>query len=334
MSNAPSPALLFQTVNAYQRTAAIRAAVELDVFTAIAEGNRTPADIAARTSAAERGVRILCDSLVIFGFLTKDAAGYALTQDSAVFLDKRSPAYAGGVIGFLLTPSLTGAFEHLTDAVRTGRTALPPGGTVAPDHPVWVEFARSMAGLMAMPAQILAQLVDGGAKKPLKILDVAGGHGLFGVALAKLHPQSTVTCLDWPNVLAVAQDNATAANLGNRFRQLPGSAFDVEWGAGYDVVLLTNFLHHFDEPGCVTLLQRAKAALAPAGRAVALEFIPDADRTTPPDSAAFALIMLATTPAGDAYTFADLHRMYTAAGFAKCDLHELPPTFQRVVIGA
>ena len=93
----PTPALLFDTLNAYQRTQALKAGIDLEVFTAIAEGKTTVKEIAERCGAAEKGARILCDYLTIYGFLTKDNGKYGLTLDSAVFLDKRSPAYMGTV---------------------------------------------------------------------------------------------------------------------------------------------------------------------------------------------------------------------------------------------
>ncbi|HEY6392634.1 MAG TPA: methyltransferase dimerization domain-containing protein, partial [Bryobacteraceae bacterium] len=82
----PSPALIFDTLNAYQRTAALRAAIELDLFTAIAEGKKTSQDLAARIQASEKGTRVLCDFLAIAGFLTKQGNEYGLTGDSAFFL--------------------------------------------------------------------------------------------------------------------------------------------------------------------------------------------------------------------------------------------------------
>ena len=90
----PSPNLFFETINAYQRTAAITAAIELDVFTAIGEGGATAAEVAQRNGASPRGTRILCDYLTLLGFLTKNGDRYALTQDSAMFLSRKSPAYA------------------------------------------------------------------------------------------------------------------------------------------------------------------------------------------------------------------------------------------------
>src|SRR5687768_10613166 len=106
----PSPLLLWDTITAYQRTAAIQAAIELALFTAIGEGHDTATALAERCGAAERGVRILADSLVIMGFLTKDGARYGLTPDTAAFLDRRSPAYMGSVTEFMLAPTLTDAF--------------------------------------------------------------------------------------------------------------------------------------------------------------------------------------------------------------------------------
>src|ERR1700686_1534618 len=91
----PTPELFFATAQAYQQTAALKAALELDVFTAIAEGAESADSIARRCRTSERGMRILCDFLVIIGFLTKNRQthGYQLTPDRAMFLDRRSPAY-------------------------------------------------------------------------------------------------------------------------------------------------------------------------------------------------------------------------------------------------
>jgi 2-polyprenyl-3-methyl-5-hydroxy-6-metoxy-1,4-benzoquinol methylase len=328
----PSPQLFFQTINAYQRTEALKAAIELDVFTAISEGKRTPAEIAQRCQASERGTRILCDFLTIIGFLNKGGNRYSLTQDSAVFLDKRSPAYLGGTIEFISNEKLTDNFKNFAEAVRKGGSTDDEGGTVAPDNPIWVKFARGMAPMIAMPAEMMAKLVDSGANRKLKILDIAAGHGLFGIAFAKNNPQAEIVALDWPRVLEVAQENATQAGVTDRYSTLAGSAFEVDFGSGYDLVLLTNFLHHFDQPTCETLLRKVYSALAEGGRAVTLEFVPNEDRISPPDAAAFSVMMLGSTPSGDAYTFTELQKMFANAGFSRSELNRLEPSIQQVVI--
>src|SRR6185503_1156926 len=147
----PSPLLIFDIMTAYQRTGVFKAAIELDVFSAIGKGNQTPDAVARACGVAERGARTLCDYLVVIGFLTKEDGRYGLTQDSAVFLDKRSPAYMGGAIEFLASPMLADAFNDIAGAVKKGGTVLPDEGSVAPEHPVWVKFARAMGPITAMP---------------------------------------------------------------------------------------------------------------------------------------------------------------------------------------
>src|SRR5581483_9734679 len=109
----------------------------------------------------------------------------------------------------------------------------------------------------------------------MKVLDIAGGHGLFGLAFARANPQAEVVIQDWPNVVEVARENAARFGVADRYRAIPGSAFDVDFGSGYDVILLTNFLHHFDPPTIEKLLKKVHAALVPGGRVVTFEFIPN-----------------------------------------------------------
>lgn len=327
----PTPALFFDTITAFERTEALRAAVELDLFTHAAAGQRTATQLASACRASPRGIRILADYLTIIGFLRKHDDQYELTPDSQVFLNRQSPAYLGGAVDFLLTPELRECFRLLPAAVRRGGTAASEEGTVSHDNPIWVAFARAMAPLMQLPARLLADLVDGDTQQPLRVLDVAAGHGLFGITIAERYLQSHITALDWPNVLAVAADNARRAGVADRHALRPGSAFDVDWGGPYDVVLLTNFLHHFDLATCEKLAAKAYAALAPGGRALTLDFIPEPDRVTPPSTAAFALTMLATTAHGDAYTFAEYQQVFSRAGFVRSEFHALPPTTQQAV---
>jgi ubiquinone/menaquinone biosynthesis C-methylase UbiE len=134
--------------------------------------------------------------------------------------------------------------------------------------------------------------------------------------------------------LEVAREHAQRAGVAERYRLLPGDAFEVDLGSGYDVVLLTNFLHHFDPPTCERLLQRVARSLAPGGVAATLEFMPNEDRVTPPPTARFALTMLTTTAAGDAFTFKDYEAMFRNAGFSRNELHALPESPQGVMLSA
>ena len=329
----PSPDLILETMNAYQRTAALRAAIQLDVFTAIGEGIDAPAAIAKRCQATERGIRMLCDYLAILGFLTKEGARYALTPDSAAFLDRRSPACIASAAGFLTLPETVVAYNELANTVRTGRPALAEGeGSISFENPIWVEFARSMGALQTPISEWLAEAVGASAGKKSKVLDIAAGHGVFGIAIARRNPNAEIYSQDWPRVLDVAMENARAAGVEARVHRMPGSAFEVEFGTGYDVALLTNFLHHYDPSTIETLLHKIRAALSPNGVVATLEFVPNEDRVTPRRAASFCMMMLGMTPAGDSYTFSEYRRMFQNAGFSSNELLPVLPSGHSIIL--
>jgi ubiquinone/menaquinone biosynthesis C-methylase UbiE len=239
----------------------------------------------------------------------------------------------GSITGFLLAPALVDGYKDLAGVVRKGTTQLGPKGegTLQTENPAWVEFARSMAPMMVFPAELIAVITKASEGKKWKVLDIAAGHGLFGIALARHNPNAEITAVDWRNVLEVATENASKAGVANRHHTLPGDAFQVNFGTGYDIVLLTNFLHHFDVPTCEVFLKKVYAVLAPGGRAVTLEFIPNEDRISPPVPAKFSMTMLASTPSGDAYTFAQYQKMFANAGFHSTKMHELPVPQQLLI---
>ena len=326
-----SPQLFIDTVMAYQKTAAIKAAVALDLFTAIAKDDGDVARIAQRVQAAERGVSKLCDYLTVQGFLLKQGQRYRLTPSTATFLSASSPACMGSIVDFLAAPEMLSLW--LDDPAAFVRNGGSPGlGTIAPENPIWVKFARAMVPFMAPTAQGVAQQVSRWPTPPRRVLDIAAGHGLFGIEIAKLVHGAEVVAVDWRAVLEVAKEHAAAAGVSQRYSTLAGSAFDVDWGNGFDLVLLMNFLHHFDTATCVSLLSKVRGSLAPGGRALAVEFVPNDDRVSPPFAAAFGLVMLAGTPHGDAYTEREYAQMGRDAGFAKVSATPLPPSPQSLVV--
>jgi 2-polyprenyl-3-methyl-5-hydroxy-6-metoxy-1,4-benzoquinol methylase len=319
--HAPNPGLIFETFQMYQRTAAMKAALELDLFTEIGKGSHTVEEIAKGIGASERGTRILCDYLTIMGFLSKEGEQYSNGMEASIFLDKSSRGYFGGAARFLTDPKLMAPFSNLAEIVRTGRTTMPEEGTVSEDNPIWVEFAEAMAPMQFMASQEIAGIVGGEGE--VKVLDIAAGHGLFGIAIAQRNPLARVTALDWADVLSVAAENAKKMGVADRFTALPGSAFTVEFGGPYDVVLVTNFYHHFDMATCEGLTEKIFGALKPGGRCVTLDFVPNEDRVSPPPSASFAMMMLGSTASGDAYTFKEYDAMFSKAGFASSVAHAL-----------
>lgn len=331
-NSAPSPVRIFETLTAYQDSAALKAGLELDLFTAIGKDGATAAELATRSTAAERGIRILSDYLTVLGFLEKKDGRYHLTKDSAAFLDRNSPAYAGGAAEFLLSDHLTKAFADVAAAVRKGGTVLDGAGSMAPEHPMWLSFARGMGRMMMPGAQALAEIVTLDSTRDTKVLDISASHAIWGLSFAQRNPRAHIVALDWAPVLKVARENAERMKLADRFSTIEGSAFEADFGRDYDLVLLPNFLHHFDAPSCVRLLQKCHAALRDNGRVAIVEFVPNQDRVSPPDAATFSLVMLVSTEHGDAYTFAEFEQMLNEARFTKIEQHPLPPGVSTAII--
>jgi 2-polyprenyl-3-methyl-5-hydroxy-6-metoxy-1,4-benzoquinol methylase len=329
---APSPDLFMDAVWAFMRSSAIKAAIELEVFTHIDDGADTAGAIAARSGAAERGIRILCDGLTVMGFLEKQKGRYGLTADTAVFLSRRSPAYMGDTIGFLQAPHMLAAFADLTNAVRKGGHALTEKGNTETEAAAWVDFARSMGGLQRPVAAELGAMIE---KKPgdaFSVLDVAAGHGVYGITIAQKFSKATVTALDWEPVLIVARENAAKAGILGRFRTIAGDAFRVRLGGPYDVVLLPNFLHHFSAEQCTVFLKRVEGVLKDDGVVLTFEHMPEEDRTSPAPAVMFAMTMLATTPEGDAYTVAEYRKMFADAGISRTEVRDLSVARGRALV--
>jgi 2-polyprenyl-3-methyl-5-hydroxy-6-metoxy-1,4-benzoquinol methylase len=178
----------------------------------------------------------------------------------------------------------------------------------------------------------MAEIAAFGPEREARVLDIAAGHGIFGVMMAHRNPKVEVYALDWPNVLAVASENAAKFGVGARHHLIPGDAFSTEFQGPYDLVLLTNFLHHFDPPTNESLLRKIGSALKDGGRVFTLEFVPNPDRISPPGPALFSTVMLAGTPAGDAYTLAELEEMFRNAGFSRNEVHTMPGMGQTLVV--
>lgn len=326
----PNPGLVWDTLTAHQRSAALRAAVELNVFGALSNGHKTAAAIAQHCGVPERGIRILCDYLTIAGLIAKNGGEYLHTPTSAVFLAPDSRASMAPTVPFLLNSKILRASDLLTETIRRGQTALeePLAGEEVTE---WVTFAQSMHPMMGAAAEFMAE-VGSRNGAPSKVLDVAASHGVFGLAFARRSADTRIVAQDFSSVLDVTRAKVNAAGHAAQYKFCPGSAFTVDFGEGYNVILVTNLYHHFDMPTCVTLMRRFHAALADGGMMLTLEMVPDEDRISPPAPAAFSMMMLANTPSGDAFTFSEYQQMLSAAGFGSVEKFDVPQSPQQLVV--
>lgn len=323
-SDAPNPQPVLAMMAAAQQTAALIAAIRLDLFTTLADGPLTAAELGRKIGAAERGTRSLADYLCIPGLLRKQEDRYSLSPTAQVFLNRRSPVAIADAAGWWDFIAQQTSAERMVEVVRAGGNRQ---GIAPPE--AWVIFARSMGVIARLPAKVIAEkiaaplLAQGG-----KVLDVAGGHGQYGIAVARACPKAEVTILDGAQVLEVARENASQAEVGARYHTLagsiiPGSEGEVNLKPEYNLILVTGFLHMFSPGTNQALMAKVKGALAPGGAVIVEDFVPNPDRVSPPMPAAFSLTMLYGTAEGDAYTEAELRQMFAAAGFSHFERHVL-----------
>ena len=197
-----------------------------------------------------------------------------------MFLDESSPFAMGRSLDFLAAPEIIALFldDPASFVRRGGSNGL---NVIAPDNPIWVRFARAMMPFAAATAKKVVAHISTFPETPYTVLDIAAGHGLYGIEVAKAFPDALVTALDWAEVLTVASANAQEAGVADRYRLFAGNALELDWGGDFDLILFPNFLHHFDFETCMSLLRKVKANLAFEGRALSVDFVPNEDRISP-----------------------------------------------------
>jgi ubiquinone/menaquinone biosynthesis C-methylase UbiE len=326
-----TPEPLMQMMQGMHVTAILQAGVQLGIFDHIADGYTDAAAIAVQAGADERGTRILLDALAALRLLEKDG-GYRLSPLADAFLVSSRPSYFGGMTDILDSDLFWQAFSRFGEAVRHGGTILDQHAEI-PGHRFWETFAGSSAGIAVPASRALADRLQPWAahRESLKVLDIACGSGLFGLALAARYPQARVTLLDWPNVLARTRRNVGVMGLDQRISYIAGDVFEVPLGGPYDLIVASHVFHHFTEQRCLDLLRRLGGALTPAGRLAIHDFTATGHRPADePFPALFSALMLAWTQHGEAHPLATYRHLLAKAGFSApevCDSPGIPARF-------
>jgi ubiquinone/menaquinone biosynthesis C-methylase UbiE len=319
----PSPQRLMQLAFGYAAPLIVEAALAHRIFDHLAAGPRTLEELLAATGVSRRGLRALADALVGLELLTRQGEKYALTPESEAFLVSGKPGYRGALFRHV-SKQLLPPWQELTEIVRTGRPAKPVNQEVEGSE-FFAQFVEDIFPLSYDAARSLAaHLRLAEARQPVRVLDLAAGSGVWGIALAQASPQVQVTAVDWPRVLSVTQRLAARHGVGDRFRFVAGDLGTVAFGSGYQVATLGHILHSEGEARSRALLRKTFAALAPGGTIAIAEWLVNDDRTGPPDALIFAVNMLVNTEAGDTFSFAQLRSWLEEAGFCRPRLLEVP----------
>ncbi len=314
---------IYDLAVSYQKTAALVAAARLNIFDLIGSSSVTAEDLAVRADTPLKSICALCDFLCVLGLLEKAEAKYAIAAAAAPYL--KPGAHFLDSLEFLAAPELISLYLSAPEKfVRQG--GAEGQGVIADSSPVWTKFAGAMTPFAGPASRLVASKVKSFHGSVTRVLDVAAGHGLYGIEFARVFADARITAVDWPEVLVAAKQQAVNANVGDRYALLPGSIFDVTLPEKYDAILLPNILHHFDAAACEEILRKMKASLAAGGVICVVDFMPDPVSLTPPEAVAFSFQMLATTPNGSAYTADEYSAFGSAVGLTRVASWRLIPT--------
>jgi ubiquinone/menaquinone biosynthesis C-methylase UbiE len=296
----------------------LEAAVRTGVFDALSEGSKTAAQVSAATGASLRGVASIMNALAGLELLEKNGDACALTPESRAFLVKGSPGYLGGMIEHI-SSQLIPRWLDIENVVRTGRPAAQANSAFFEEFvSALFSFNYGAASAAAEPLGIAA------ATEPVRVLDLAAGSGVWGIALARKSPHVTVTAVDWPGVLEVTKKTAARFGLAGRFTFIPGDLAEADFGSGYNIATLGHILHSEGVERSKTLLRKTFDALAPGGSIVIAEFLVDPERKTNAMGLIFDVNMLVNTENGGTYSFEEIREWLSEAGFVKAGLVPAP----------
>lgn len=319
-----TPERIMQFIWGYAPPLILEAAVRHRVFDLLAEGARTVEQLHTETGASVRGLRAVLNTLVSLELLERDGQGrYSLTPESATYLVRGKPDYRGGMLMHMST-QLMPKWMQLTEIVRTGKPAASVNRE-GEGSAFFEKFVEDLFPFNHAAAQALAgALKVAEAKKPLRVLDLAAGSGVWGIVLAQQSPQVRVTAVDWPGVLPVTQRVAQREGVSDRMQFVAGDLQDADFGSGYDIAVFGHILHSEGEERSRRLLKKTFAALAPGGTAIIAEFLVNDEHTGPPAGLIFGVNMLVNTDMGDVFSFAQVRGWLEEAGFASVRTIECP----------
>ncbi len=309
---------LMDLANGYADSKVLLVANELGVFTAIGTGGHRADALATSCRTTREGMRLLLQALTGLGLLRRNAGRYWNTPLALRFLDGHSPHAITNLL-WLLNHHWSN-WTDMTRAILRGRPGWAPVTKTA-------EFRRRFALAMQERSHVLAPPTIASFRLPrqaIRVLDLGGGAGSYSIALARRHPALQGLVVD--QSVAVARRLIRQQGLTNRLRVQKGDLFTLPLATGFDVALLSNVLHDFDEKDNLRLLRRVQKALRPGGKLFIVEYFLNPSGTRPAEAAIFSLLMYAFTDTGRCYAWKDVEEWLTTAGFSRCRRHRVTST--------
>jgi hypothetical protein len=315
---------------AYWDSQVLLTANRLQLFDALADGPRTPGEVATALGFEPRATTLFLRACAGLGLLEERDGRYANSPTAAAFLVTRSPAYLGGAMRY--SDQLYATWGQLEQSLRSGRPALAAEAYLGDDAGRTRTFVHSMHGRALGIARALVEILDLGGRRAL--LDVGGGPGTYSILLTAKHPGLRSEVIELPGVAAVAREIVAAAGASDRVVLRDGDYHDADFGSGRDVVLMSGMFHRETPEACRRLIERAWQCLEPGGMLAVSDVFTDAGGTQPAFAAMFGLTMMLTAPDGGVHADADVRDWMADRGFVELRTTPLPPPMpHRVVTG-
>jgi ubiquinone/menaquinone biosynthesis C-methylase UbiE/AraC-like DNA-binding protein len=310
-----TPERIMQFAWGYVPPLLLEAAIRHRIFDLLDGGPKTVSEIQQETGASERGLSAVMNALVGLNFLAKDKQGYfSLTPESATFLVSTKPSFQGGMLRHG-SAQLIPKWLHLNEIVMTGAPAAAVNKEESGGD-FFQQFVNDIFPLSYPAAQVLSRHYNAnGAAPAVRVLDLAAGSGVWGIAMAQGSEKVSVTAVDWPEVIPVTRKTVARFGLADRFSFVEGDLLRADFGSGHNLATLGHILHSEGSERSQALLKKTFQALAPGGTISIAEFLVNADRTGPLNALFFAVNMLVNTDSGDTYSFEEISSWLKAAGF-------------------
>lgn len=312
-----TPERLQQFGFAYAPPLIISAAVNNKIFDSLQSGAKTVEQLKKQTGADARGLRAIMNALVGMELLKKDRQSrYSLSPESQAFLISDKPASLAGFFGSIL-PIMTSRWLRLADIVRAGRPAVAVNQQTEGTE-FFSQLVETIIPMSYPAAQRLADhLKVAKAKEQVRVLDLAAGSGIWGIALTQKSPRVRVMALDWAGMIPTTKRITGKFGVRDRFDFIEGDLLEANFGSGYDVATLGHILHSEGEQRSRQLLKKTFRALKSGGTIAIAEWLVNDERTKPLPSLMFCVQMLVNTEKGDTFSFNEIKQWLEDAGFKK-----------------
>src|SRR6266704_485674 len=319
-----TPERLMELSFAYAPPLIISAGVSNQVFDSLEGGAKTAEQVAKETGASARALPILLNALVGLDLLKKHRQGkYSLTPESAAFLLSNKPGTHAGFFG-TIAPQLISRWVRLSDVVREGRPAVAVNQETEGTE-FFSQLVENIIPMSYPPAQTLGDhLRLAKTKDEIRVLDLAAGSGIWGIALAEKSPRVYVTAVDWAGMIPTTKRITQKFGVSDRFNYIEGDILEANFGSGYDIATLGHILHSEGEERSRQLLKKTFSALKPGGIIAVAEWLVNDKRTEPTHSLMFAVQMLVNTEKGDTFSFNEIKGWLEEARFKRVRKLEAP----------